>query len=234
MIKLRLKFKRGDDLRFLSHLDQQRMFQRALRRAKLPVAFSQGFNPHPILSFANAMSVGMTSESEYCDVGIDLPEDHQALSSELVERLNSVMPRGIEILEAEILPKDAKSLTRMVTGADYDLFCPGFKPATLYSLGSRLDAFNAQEEVKVLKRKKQRKGKKKEEMVEKNIRPNFDSLSLTESPDGPVFHVRVYAVDNSLIKPEMILGAFLKEAGYYALDSEIRVHRKDLILSDQD
>lgn len=68
MSTIRFKFTRGEELRFISHLDQQRLFQRAFRRAGLDIAHSNGFNPHPKLSFALAMSVGLMSDSEYGDV----------------------------------------------------------------------------------------------------------------------------------------------------------------------
>ena len=64
-------FYKHDEVRFVSHLDMQRLFQRAFRRAGLPLSYSKGFNPHPLLSFATALSVGYTSECEYFDVFLD-------------------------------------------------------------------------------------------------------------------------------------------------------------------
>ncbi|WP_115028438.1 TIGR03936 family radical SAM-associated protein [Acetobacterium bakii] len=68
MIKMQYQFKRTNELRFLSHLDQQRLFQRAFRRSDMQVDYSLGFNPHPKMAFALAMSVGLTSDCEYGDV----------------------------------------------------------------------------------------------------------------------------------------------------------------------
>ena len=62
------RFEKGEAVRFVSHLDIQRTFQRAFRRANIPLAYSQGFNPHPQLSFATALSLGYTSEAEWFDV----------------------------------------------------------------------------------------------------------------------------------------------------------------------
>ena len=67
-MRLAVVFTKEAPVRFVSHLDVQRLFQRAFRRAKLPLAYSQGFNPHPLVSFATALSVGMTSRGEYLDV----------------------------------------------------------------------------------------------------------------------------------------------------------------------
>jgi radical SAM-linked protein len=64
----RIKFKREPDIRYISHLDMQRMVQRVLRRGGIPMKYSEGFNPHPKLAFAMAMGVGLTSDCEYVDV----------------------------------------------------------------------------------------------------------------------------------------------------------------------
>ena len=77
----------------MSHLDFVRMFGRAIRRAKLPIAYSEGFNPHPLLTFALPLSVGYTSECEILELVLseDVP------SREVMERLNEVLPEGVKI-----------------------------------------------------------------------------------------------------------------------------------------
>ena len=65
--KYRIKYTKGPELRFVSHLDLMRLFQRAVRRAGLPIGYSHGFNPHQLMSFGNPLSLGMTSTGEYCD-----------------------------------------------------------------------------------------------------------------------------------------------------------------------
>ena len=64
----RVKFTKGEEVKFIGHLDIMRLFQRAIKRAKLPVAYSQGFNPHQLLSFASPLTLGATSEGEYGDI----------------------------------------------------------------------------------------------------------------------------------------------------------------------
>ena len=66
-----LKYTRGDRVKYISHLDFVRMFHRAVRRANLPFVFSQGFNPHPIMTIASPLSVGVTADGEYMKVGFD-------------------------------------------------------------------------------------------------------------------------------------------------------------------
>ncbi len=93
MLKLRMRFEKNDLLKYISHLDMMRTFARAMRRANLPLSFSQGFTPRPKIVFASALPVGVTSSGEYMDVEFEEeiePEDVAA-------RLNSVLPRGLFI-----------------------------------------------------------------------------------------------------------------------------------------
>ncbi len=88
-----LRYEKTDSAKYVSHLDFVRMFGRALRRAHLPIAFSEGFNPHPLLGFALPLSVGYTSECEILEITLT-----QALSpEEIMERLNGVLPSGVRI-----------------------------------------------------------------------------------------------------------------------------------------
>ena len=70
MIRLRVKFTRGEEVKYISHLDMLKVFERALRRANIPIAYNKGFNPRPQIVFGLPLSVGVTSESEYADLEI--------------------------------------------------------------------------------------------------------------------------------------------------------------------
>lgn len=110
-------FTKEAPVRFVSHLDVQRLFHRAFRRAKLPLAFSQGFNPHPLVSFATALSVGFTSRGEYMDVVLteDIP------IPKFVSRVNTALPEGVRIVEAFDLGESRKSLTSAMKTASYSV-----------------------------------------------------------------------------------------------------------------
>ena len=114
-MRLAVRFTKGAPVRFVSHLDVQRLFQRAFRRAKLPLAYSQGFNPHPLVSFATALSVGMTSMGEYLDVTLT-----EYMSPEsFIDAVSTVLPKGIEIVEAFDMGESRKSLTSAMRSASY-------------------------------------------------------------------------------------------------------------------
>ena len=111
------KFTKERPVRYISHLDVQRLFQRALRRAELPIAYSSGFNPHPDLSFAMALSLGYTSRGEYLD--IKMAEDMEP--GVFAERLNSVLPVGIKVMEAHMVSDHFPALTSKVEQAEYHI-----------------------------------------------------------------------------------------------------------------
>ena len=82
-------------MRFVSHLDIQRLLQRAFRRADIPLSYSQGFNPHPQLSFATALSTGYTSDAEWVDVKLDKNME----AGDFLDKVNHVMPEGFALAE---------------------------------------------------------------------------------------------------------------------------------------
>ena len=92
-VTMRFKYKKTDELKYIAHLDTLRVFTRAIRRAKLPVAYSQGFNPHPLIAFMMPLSLGFTSNCEYVDIGFEsVPEGLSAM-------LDNALPDGFVITE---------------------------------------------------------------------------------------------------------------------------------------
>lgn len=112
-----IRFSKSENIKYISHLDVLRMFQRALKRAELPVSFSGGFHPHMLLSFALAAPVGVASQAEYAEVFLDQPISCR----ELAERLNRVLPGGCEVMEVFELDEKYPSLMAAVSAADYIL-----------------------------------------------------------------------------------------------------------------
>lgn len=217
-----MKFKRGEQLRFLSHLDQQRLFQRALRRAQIPLAFSNGFSPHPIISFANAMSVGMTSNSEYVDIGVDVESPSDINNLSLKKRLSSVMPSGIKILDVRVLPQQAKALSKSIKSAEYDVICLGLNVNDFDYFTRKLEEFENQDSIIIKKRNKKKK------MVDKDIRGNFENISTEKDGKDVIFHIKILPVSGSLLSPEIVVKAFLNSADYYDKSINMVTHRKNL------
>ena len=93
-MKIRIKFSKQGNMKFIGHLDIMRYFQKAMRRADVEIRYSEGFSPHQIMSFAAPLGVGLTGSGEYLDIEV-LSTDS---SKEMVRRLNDVMVEDMEIL----------------------------------------------------------------------------------------------------------------------------------------
>lgn len=111
-----IKFAKESPLRFLSHLDLMRAWQRAIRRAGLPVAYSAGFNPHPKISFASALAVGVTSAAEYLDI-----QFAKLLDGAAFERLAVTLPPGLKMLAWCRIPEATPALMSLVCAAQWEL-----------------------------------------------------------------------------------------------------------------
>jgi radical SAM-linked protein len=115
MQRLRIKFRRGDELKFISHLDLMRLLIRALRRAQIPLAYSEGFSPHPRISLAAPLSVGLTGEAEFMDMTLE-----RAVSPHwFMSAVNQQLPQGVEILEVSSIAPSVPSLQSQVRFAQY-------------------------------------------------------------------------------------------------------------------
>lgn len=134
--KFRLRYAKRGPLRFTSHRDVARAFERALRRAKVPMAYSQGFNPHPKISWIGAAPTGVASEAEY--VEIQLVETLEP--AELVGRLDEAMPPGLDVLEAVGVPvgSDGGSLADRMEASRWRIELPGVGADTLRAAFAKL------------------------------------------------------------------------------------------------
>lgn len=115
MLRLRIKFSRGEELKFLSHLDLMRLWERALRRARIPLAYSQGYTPHPQISLGAPLAVGVTSEAELIDIRLLRWTTPSLFEAQVKEQL----PRGIELLEVWQIGLKVPSLQSQIKFAEY-------------------------------------------------------------------------------------------------------------------
>lgn len=115
MVKARVKFNKSGSMKFIGHLDVMRYFQKAIRRAGIDVAYSQGFSPHQLISFAAPLGVGVTSDGEYMDIQLN------SLTSveDMKQKLNAAISQEMQVLEVTELPEGSKTAMSMVAAADY-------------------------------------------------------------------------------------------------------------------
>ena len=205
-------------MKFIGHLDIMRYFQKAIRRAEIPIAFTSGYSPHMIMSFANPLGVGLTSDWEYFD--IELTES--IASKEAVRRLNEQMVDGMEIVSFVQIPDDKKSKgMSIVAGADY---LSSVKNGSLpEDLAEKLEAFYAQNEICVVK-----KTKKSEKEVD--IRPMIYKL---ECRNGGIY-MRVAAGSVQNLTPELVTEAFVRYLGMEADAVTFTHHRLETFAESED
>jgi hypothetical protein len=118
------RYIKGEPVRFVSHLDLMRCFERAMRRAEFPVGYTQGFNPRPRMAFASALSVGATSAWEMGQIELDEPHDESRLEA-LIATINAQLPPGLRIEEAWPVPLERRSPYIQPTAAAYRLGLDG-------------------------------------------------------------------------------------------------------------
>jgi len=115
--RLRIRFSRGEEVKYISHLDLMRLLQRALIRAGIALAYSEGFNPHPKMSLAAPLAVGVTSDAELMDIILAKPVSPHNFTA----ALNQQLPTGIRIDQAQVVPSTLPSLPAQVRFADYEV-----------------------------------------------------------------------------------------------------------------
>ena len=212
-MKIRVKFSKHGAMKFIGHLDIMRYFQKAIRRAEIPIVFTEGFSPHMVMSFANPLGVGLTSDGEYFDIEIRTPIS----SKEAVQRLNDTMVEGIQILSFRQVPDEkASKAMALVAAADYVVkFREGSAPEDWQE---KVNGFLAQDSIKVVKTTK-----KKEEEIE--IRPLIYEMHLTD--DQGIF-LKLSSGSACNIKPELVLEAFAAYAGFEIPEFGLLIHRKEV------
>ena len=205
-------------MKFIGHLDIMRFFQKVMRRADIPIAFSGGYSPHMIMSFANPLGVGVTSDGEYFD--IELTEEIDMNLA--VERMNQVMVEGIDVVNM-VQISDEKKRTGMsiVAAADYlSSLRHGEFPE---NWKEKAEGFMAQPEITILK-----KTKKSEK--ETNIKPMIYKFGIQD--DAVFMQVATGSVEN--LKPEVVMQAFCQYLGMDLEGLAFAHHRVEVYAFDEE
>ena len=214
-MRIGIRFSRVGGTRFISHLDMQRTFSRALRRSGLPVKKSEGFNPHIVMSFAAAMSVGMETTGDYIEFATVTDAD----VSKLPAIFDECLPLEIRAEKIGVIPDGTKRLMAMVTESEVE-YIP-LSDADRENLLKGLAMILKQEEYII-----EKKGKKGYKKVLKpvNIRPFIHGADI-----GDTVSVRLALSNEEALNPFVLLKEIEKCA-----EAEIRVKviRKDLFAED--
>lgn len=221
MSTLRIQYVKKDNMKFLSHLEMVRFMERAFRRMELPLKFSQGFNPHPKISFAAPLAVGVSSEAEIVEVELTEAID----PAKFLEDHKKDVPEGLSFVRAKEVSGTGK-LMALVAASEYLVevsFNEAVKPADDRNEKQELVNFLSNEEIII--QKKNKKGKIKDV----NIRPFvIDAKTVLSENDRSIYRMTVATGSNGNLKPELLIELFMKELGLEENAESYRVHRLQL------
>lgn len=191
----RCLFERVGEASFVGHLDLMHTFDRAIRRAEMPILYSQGYNPRPMMVFALPLGVGIDTLGDYVDISLSREVD----ASELIEKVNPHLPKGVKLYNGINIDEPKNSLMSVVSIAKYRFSAPDIK--------EKMQNLIKRDELKVIK-------KSKSKMVETDIRP----LIICEVPDNDTdkdtFECFVYAGSSKNLRPDVFLNALCEYEGY--------------------
>lgn len=217
-MRIRIKFRKYGVMRFIGHLDIMRYFQKAMRRANIGIAYSEGFSPHQIMSFAAPLGVGITSDGEYLDI-----EVHTTRSSEeSLKALNAVMVEGIDIVEYVALRQNAAKAMSAVAAADYAVY---FKKQPDFSCEEIREGINTyykeRTSIEVLKQTK-----KSERIID--IKPLIYKFEPFTENEKKGFFLQLCTGSTDNIKPELVLEDYYKFFNKRYDPSNMQIHRMEV------
>ena len=219
-MKVRIKFSKSGNMKFIGHLDTMRYFQKAMRRADIDIAYSTGFSPHQVMSFAAPLGVGITSEGEYLDIEVNSTQS----TEQSVAALNRTMVNGFSVLDYRRLPDNAKTAMSIVTCADYTLtYREGYETDRSFEdLCEAVHAFyEVPEKIEIVKQTK-----KSEKIIDlKQLVYDFKVLPVEGKP---AFYLKVSTGSTDNIKPELVLEHFYNYLGLELKEFTFLVHRHDV------
>lgn len=246
-MKVRIKFTKQGEMRFIGHLDFMRFFQKVLRRADIDIRFSEGISPHMIMSFASPLGVGVSSEGDYVDIEVGTPLSTQ----EALRRLNESSVEGVRFLDFRQIPegKAGKAMS-LVAAADYEIsFRDGYEPEGDWP--ERFRSFLAQEKIEVTREKKKavkkaagkkgRTNRKSEAQGEgaegapgADVTETLDIRPLIYAFEGGKRMIRLRLSSGSAanLRPDLVMKAFMAFCGSELPPYALAVNRTELLARD--
>ena len=206
-------------MKFIGHLDIMRYFQKCMRRGNIDIAYSEGFSPHQIMSFAAPLGVGITSDGEYLDIEVNSTKS----SEESLKDLNAVMLEGIEITSYRKLGNSDKKAMSLVAAADYELFIKENYEVPDVNFEAALEEyFHKPSEILITKQTK------KSEKVMDLKKLVYDFKIRRDENNRPVFYLHVCTGSTDNLKPELVLSSFYEYLGLEFHPLSIQIHRIDV------
>ena len=217
---IRVKYKKGEEVKYVGHLDAMRTFTRCLKRTNIPVEYSKGFNPRIQISFALPLGVAVTSDLDYFDLNLASKMNKELFLSEL----NSVLPLGFKVIDAEYI-EEKKSLMSLVKEAKYEI--------TLETNVEKEKIEKLLSEEKIIINKESKSKKKNEELdikpfiLDYNVGAN--PVYAHESGDPKTIILKIHSTAGSVnnLNPLYLINAINEKVG---IVEDYEIKREELIL----
>lgn len=211
-MKVRFKFTRNERVKFLGHLDIMRTFQRAFMRAGVKMIYTEGFNPHQKMNFAQPLGVGVTSSGEYMDVEIAEGQDLEKIR----QGLDAQMGEGFDVLDAGELSEGAEKCMAAVKYASYTITLEN--DALKDSVSAAKEKFESSTSVKAVKKTK---------ACETEV--DLKKMVLNLSAEGERIEILVSAGSENNLKPDLFLSVFFGAVGVEFDRNDVKIHRNGLM-----
>lgn len=225
-MKARVKFTKQGNLKFIGHLDMMRYFQKAIKRSQLPIAYTNGFNPHQIMSFGAPLGLGMTSSAEYMDIELN----DKIKSKAAIDALSATMVDGIKILSFKYLPEKTPNAMSATSAAYYkvNLHDNIYNAYDNDSINRLIYKFRLQDEYIYNKTTKH-------SIKQINIIPLIYDFSYTNDS----FYIKCSSGSNDNIKPEIIIESLMRYFNIISSDDVLdrncmSIERLELYTGDKD
>ncbi len=219
-MKLRFQITKEKEIRFISHLEYVRTIGRAIRRAKLPAAYSQGFNPHMKYSLASALGVGVVSYAEF--VELELTEPMNPL--EAAEAFKKALPRGIRVLAVDAVETNAPALMSVAGGAEYRVTVPWTG-----NVADAVEKFNSADEVFFEKQAP----KAKEKVKRIDVKFYIPEISVVQRETETELHFHCRITHNGSMKAVNLLNTLNEQYGLQIPVEKADIERMDLYRTDE-
>ena len=214
-MKVRIKFAKYGVMKYIGHLDIMRYFQKSMRRAGVDIAYTSGFSPHQIMSFASPLGVGVESFGEYFDI-----ELNSGNACEVKDALNRVMVPGMEIISVVGLPQGVKNAMASIAAASYRVTMKDGFTCEISDVG-RIDDFLSQDKITIIKQTKKNE-------IEFDLRPHIFEFSYDND-----FRMLIDASSAGNIKPMAVIEEYARFCNEEITPSKYQIIRDERYTVDE-
>ncbi len=219
------KFTKEENIKFISHLDVLKTIQKNIRRAGLPIEYSQGFNPHMNTSIAQPLSVGVYSSGEYMDMVLTTEMDEK----EIVDKLNATAPSGIKYISALAIPykEGEKKVPQAMALIDAARYTIKVKYSDVSNLEKEINKLLEVKEWNIIKKSK--KGEK-----EVNIRPLVKEFSFWIKDEALILNVVISTGSREHLSADLLVQYIQEKTSNALVDSFVNIKREEMYFYKKD